>query len=87
MDKQYSLEKKLNETIENLRLVKIKTSKYKNCYVIERIDDIVQQLDDVCSVIAMMKTSPYIKPILKKTNDVELKLLLVQDTLEGWIKC
>ena len=34
-----------------------------------------------------MKASPYIKPILKKASDLEIKLILVQDTLEGWIKC
>jgi len=35
----------------------------------------------------MMKSSPYIKPILKKANDMEAKLNMVQETLEGWMKC
>ena len=34
-----------------------------------------------------MKSSPHIKPILKRAEDLEKRLLIIQDTLEGWIKC
>ena len=34
-----------------------------------------------------MKSSPFIKPILKRANDLEFRLLLMQDTLEGGIRC
>ena len=34
-----------------------------------------------------MKASPFIKPNLKKANDLELKLMLVQETLDGWLRC
>lgn len=87
VEKQYALEKKLNEMIENLKLIKIGTNRYKNTYLIDKIDDIVTQIDDVCNNLVFMKSSPYIKPILKRANDLEQKLLLVQDTLEGWMKC
>jgi dynein heavy chain len=35
----------------------------------------------------MMKASPYIKAVLNKANTLEAKIVLIQDTLEGWIKC
>lgn len=34
-----------------------------------------------------MKASPYIKAVLNKANTLEGKIVLIQDTLEGWIKC
>ena len=34
----------------------------------------------------MMKSSPFIKPILPKANQVEFRIVLIQDTLENWIK-
>ena len=34
-----------------------------------------------------MKASPYIKAVLNKANQLEAKIVLIQDTLEGWIKC
>jgi len=33
-----------------------------------------------------MKSSPYIKPIITRANNVEAKIVLIQDTLENWIK-
>ena len=77
VDKQWQLEKKLNEMIDQLRLINIVTAKYKNTYVIERVDDVVTQLDEVFNILIIMKSSPYIKPILKRAHDLELKLLLV----------
>lgn len=35
----------------------------------------------------MMKASPYIKQVLKQATALEQKIVLMQDTLEGWIKC
>ena len=35
----------------------------------------------------MLKSSPFIKPVIKKANDLESKLCLIQDTLDGWLKC
>ena len=53
------------------------TAKYKNTYVIERVDDVVTRLDEVFNILIIMKSSPYIKPILKRAHDLELRLLLV----------
>jgi len=35
----------------------------------------------------MMKSSPYIVPIQKRANDLESRLIMVQDTLVGWQAC
>lgn len=35
----------------------------------------------------MMKSSPYIKPIINRLNMAEARIVLIQDTLENWIKC
>ncbi len=63
--------------IDTLKLIKIKTNKYKTTYLIEKVDDIISQLDEVCNNLVFMKSSPYIKPILRKANDLEIKILLV----------
>ena len=34
-----------------------------------------------------MRASPYIKAVLNKANQLESKIVIIQDTLEGWIKC
>lgn len=34
----------------------------------------------------MMKSSPYIKPIINKLNMIEARIVLIQDTLDNWIK-
>lgn len=33
-----------------------------------------------------MKSSPYIKPIINRLNMAETRIVLIQDTLENWIK-
>ena len=35
----------------------------------------------------MIKASPYIKAVLTKANSIEIKIVLIQDTIEGWVKC
>jgi len=44
-------------------------------------------LDDQLNILIMMKASPYIKPVIKTALAVEAKIVLILDTLEGWIKC
>lgn len=52
----------------------------------ENIDDAQQILDDNLNALLMMKSSPYIKPIIGKATLVEAKIVLIQDTLENWVK-
>ena len=44
-------------------------------------------MDDQLNILMMMKASPYIKAVLTKATTIETKIVLIQDTLEGWIKC
>jgi hypothetical protein len=41
VEKQYDLEKKINEMIERLKLIKLHVSKYKHSFIIEKVDDII----------------------------------------------
>lgn len=45
-----------------------------------------QILDDNLNSLLMMKSSPYIKPVLTKATAIESRIILIQDTLENWIK-
>lgn len=87
-EKQWSLEKKLNGIIEELKKLEIQTKPYPKAstYILEAIDDSTQILDDNLNSLLMMKSSPYIKPIITRANNVEAKIVLIQDTLENWIK-
>jgi len=87
VEKQYSLEKKMNEMIDTLKEIKLGIIPYKTTYVLQSLEEIVQNLDDTFTNLIFMKSSPYIKPILKRANDLEQRLMIVQETLEGWQKC
>ena len=43
-------------------------------------------MDDNLNTILLMKSSPYSKPIANKIRDLEVRLILIQDTLENWIR-
>jgi len=49
-------------------------------------DDLEQLMDENLNTILLMKSSPYCKAISMKIRDLELRLILIQDTLENWIK-
>ena len=87
-DKQYSLEKKLNGIVDELRKLEIDTKPYPKAktHILQNLDDSQQILDDNLNSLLMMKSSPYIRPIIGKANLVESKIVLIQDTLENWIK-
>jgi hypothetical protein len=61
--------------VEHIKKLKIITLKYKNTHVFPSIDDIVLILDENLNHIIFMKSSPFIKPILKKANDLENRSL------------
>ena len=73
--------------IESIKLIKIGTTKYKDTYIINSIDEIVLILDDNINTLIFMKSSPFIKPIINKTNALENRLLLIMETLELGIRC
>ena len=73
--------------IESIKLIKLGTTKYKNTYIINSIDEIVLTLDYHINTLIFMKSSPFIKPIIHRTNALENRLLLITETLEGGIRC
>lgn len=87
-EKQWSLEKKLNGIVEILKNLKVDSLRYKNTgtFVLKGVDETQQILDDQLNILLMMKASPHIKPVLAKATVVETKIILIQDTLDGWIK-
>jgi hypothetical protein len=73
----------LNVIIDELKKLEINTKSYPKAktYILEGIDDAQQVLDDNLNALLMMKSSPYIKPIIGKATLVEAKIVLIQDTL------
>lgn len=57
-----------------------------NTHILEGVDESQQILDDNLNALLMMKSSPYIKPIINKLNMIEARIVLIQDTLDNWIK-
>lgn len=86
-DKQWGIEKKLNDIIDKLKDVVLEINPYKDTFALKGVDDLQQLLDDQLNILVMMKASPYIRPVQKKAVDCENRLVMMQDTLEGWIKC
>lgn len=74
--------------IEELKKLEVGIKSYPKAktYILENIDDVQQILDDNLNSLLMMKSSPYIKPIILRAGQVESKIVVIQDTLENWIK-
>ena len=61
--------------------------KYKKVYILANTDELLQNLDDILNTLVFMKLSPFIKSILKRANDLELKIMLFQETMDNAIHC
>ena len=85
-EKQWNIEKKLNELVEKIKEVRAEFIAYSTTYVLKSIDELQQLLDDQLNALLIMKASPYIKGVINKANQIEQKIILIQDTLEQWIK-
>lgn len=82
IEKQWNIEKKLNEIVEKLKEIKLEivADKKSGSFLLGHVDDVQQILDDQLNIVLMLKTSPYIKTpqVQKRANELESKLLLVQ---------
>lgn len=82
VEKQWNIEKKLNEIIEKLKDIKldILPDAKSGSFLLAHMDDVQQILDDQLNIVLMLKTSPYIKTpqVQKRANELESKLILVQ---------
>ena len=88
-EKQYNIEKKLNEIVEKMKDLKLDVMAFKNSgtYVLKSLEETQQIMDDQLNILMMIKASPYIKGVINRATQIEIKIVLIQDTLEGWIKC
>ena len=90
VEKQWNIEKKLNEIVEKLKEIKLDVvpDKKSGSFLLAHMDDVQQILDDQLNIVLMLKTSPYIKTpsVQKRANELESKLILVQVLLFFFLK-
>ena len=90
VEEEYKQELKLDKNIlDNLKTLKLEIIPHKatNSFLLTRVEEIQTKLDEYLNVIMMMKQSPHIKQIKRKVEEVERKLIGMEDMLEEWIRC
>lgn len=89
-EKEYLMEIKLQkEIIEKLKTVKLTLLPHKqtDSFILTGVDELQTMMDDFFNVLMMMKQSPYIGLMKKKVEEIEKKLIGIQDLMVEWIKC
>jgi dynein heavy chain len=61
--------------------------KKSGSFILQSLDEVQQVLDDQLNLMMMLKASPFMKTVQKQATALETKIILIQDTLENWIKC
>ncbi|XP_011500273.1 PREDICTED: dynein heavy chain 7, axonemal-like [Ceratosolen solmsi marchali] len=86
--KENNLEKALIKMREEWIGIQFIVSIYRDTgtFIFSGIDDIQLQLDDHVTKTQTMKNSIYIKAFEKETLEWEVKLLLLQDIIDYWLK-
>ena len=85
--REWRLKRKLDDMQKDWEDKVLELKDHKETYIISTIEEIQTLLDDQVVTAQAMKTSRYIKPVEGKCRDWEARLLLVQETLDEWIKC
>jgi dynein heavy chain len=75
--KQWALEKKLNELVDRLKVLKVEFLPQYETWVLKSIDEVQQVMDDEMNALIILKSSAFIKPILNRANLTEQKILLI----------
>jgi len=87
-EKQWNIEKKIAEMSEKIKYLSVELMPHKSgISVIKTTEDLQLFLDEQLTLIQVLKSSPDVRPILAKATHIENKLMLIQDTIENWIKC
>lgn len=60
--------------------------KKSSTFILKGYEELEHFMDENLNTISLMKSSPYSKAISSKIKDLEVRLLLIQETLENWIK-
>ncbi len=75
--KEYKLEEDLEKQIvAQLEQMKVELIPHKgsDCFLLDKVDQVQEILDDLSSLVSMMKQNKYVKPILKKVLEYEQKI-------------
>lgn len=75
--KEYKLEEDLEKQIvAQLEQMKVELIPHKgsDCFLLDKVDQVQEILDDLSSLVSMMKQNKYVKPILKKVIEYEQKI-------------
>ncbi|CAD8132456.1 unnamed protein product [Paramecium pentaurelia] len=86
-EKGWNIEKRLQEMHDKLSQVVLEVSPYRETFIFKNLDEIQVVLDEQFSVLTILKAQPHIKLSVGQANQLEYKILLVQDTLDFGMKC
>lgn len=88
--KEYKLEEDLEkQVVAQMEQMKVELLVHKGTDVqlLDKIDAVQEVLDDLSSLVSMMKQNKYVKPIVKKVLEYEAKIQGTQDMLDEWLAC
>lgn len=65
----------------------IEVNPYSGTFILKNYEEVQTLLDEQLNVLTMLKAQPHIKMVLGKANQLEYKIVLIEDTLEYAMKC
>lgn len=89
-DREYALDTRLQKDIqEKLKVTKVELIQHKgsDCQLFGNADALQLMIDDHLSTLLTMKQLPYLGGLRKKVEELERKLVGMQDLISEWIKC